>query len=190
MNLSDTELIKQIRGGNKDYYRYIVDRYKDRAYMLAVQILRNREDAEEAVQDAFVRAYNALDKFEGLAKFGTWFYKILYNVCLTRVGKRKDEYESVNYDDGEEYSAFDSFVSYDMPDYEREDLISFIKNTIESLPTKYRTVLSLFYFQDLSHEEVCEVTQLPLGTVKTQLFRARNLLQEKLQKEFAMENVI
>jgi RNA polymerase sigma factor (sigma-70 family) len=189
MTYSDNDLVQLIRSGDTGLYRQLVDRYKDRAFMLAVRMLRNREDAEEAAQDAFVRAFKGLDKFEGSAKFGTWFYKILYNVCLTRIAKRKDEFETLQFD--ENNSPDPPLTPHeDYSEYEANDTISFIKRTIDSLPAKYRTVLSLFYFQDLSHQEICDVTQMPTGTVKTHLFRARIMLQEKLQKEFALEKVI
>jgi RNA polymerase sigma-70 factor (ECF subfamily) len=189
MITSDNDLIQNIRSGDTGLYRHLVDRYKDRAFMLAVKMLHNREDAEEAAQDAFVRAFNALHKFEGSAKFGTWFYKILYNVCLTRIAKRKDEFETLQFDENNSPdSPLTHHEGYSV--YETNDTISFIKRTIDSLPTKYRTVLSLFYFQDLSHQEICDVTQMPTGTVKTHLFRARIMLQEKLKKEFALEEVI
>jgi|ERR1051326_5965665 RNA polymerase sigma-70 factor (ECF subfamily) len=190
MPISDTEIIDKVRGGARHHFAALVDRYKDRAMTLSIRMLKNRQDAEEATQDAFVRAYNGLDKFEGTAKFGTWFYRILYNVCLTKIGNRKEGF--VEYDDGMEYAdeqrapfggAGPERKGNLSRDLETRDMIEFIKTIIEKLPPKYSTILSLFYFQELSHEEICEVTRLPLGTVKVHLFRARALLQERLQKE-------
>jgi len=191
MPLSDNEIIERVRNGGRRHYVHLVDRYKDRAMTLAVRMLRSREDAEEAAQDAFIRAYNALNGFKGTARFGTWFYRILYNVCLTRLGKRKAEFSSIDYDDGIEYNTKESWVSPAVSsDFETQDMIAFVKKIIETLPMKYQTILSLFYFQELSHEEICEVTQLPLATVKTHLFRARAMLQQRLQKEFQYEKAI
>lgn len=182
MPQSDNEIIERIRGGAKHYFAQLVDRYKDRAFTLAIRMLKNREDAEEATQDAFIRAYNALSRFEGKAQFGTWFYRILYNVCLTRLGKRKEEFQRLDYDDEIDYNMLESpFTASDFNEYETNDMIEFVKNTMEALPEKYQTILSLFYFQDLSHEEIADVTRLPIGTIKTHLFRARALLQKLLQ---------
>lgn len=192
MPTSDNEIIEKVRGGARHHFAALVERYKDRAMTLSVRMLKNREDAEEATQDAFVRAYNALDKFEGSAKFGTWFYRILYNVCVTKISRRKEEFATIEYDDEREYApeqnvpfagAIPGQKGGFMQDFEARDMIMFAKKIIETLPSKYATILSLFYFQELSHEEICEVTQLPLGTVKVHLFRARALLQERLQKE-------
>jgi len=191
MPLSDNEIIERVRGGGHHHYAHLVDRYKDKAMTLAVRMLRDREDAEEATQDAFIRAYNALNGFKGTARFGTWFYRILYNVCLTRIGKKKGESIFIDYDDGTEYDMADSWISPDnSANIETKDMITFVKKIIETLPLKYQTILSLFYFQELSHEEICEVTELPLATVKTHLFRARAILQQKLQKEFQYEKAI
>lgn len=182
MPQSDNEIIERIRDGAKHYYARLVDRYKDRAYTLAVRMLKNKEDAEEAAQDAFIRAYNALNRFEGKARFGTWFYRILYNVCLTRLGKRKEEFQRLDYNDNIDYNELESaFTASGYNEYETNDMIEFVKKTMEELPEKYQTILSLFYFQDLSHEEISEVTQLPIGTIKTHLFRARAILQQLLQ---------
>lgn len=191
MPQSDNEIIERIRDGAKHYYARLVDRYKDRAYTLAVRMLKNKEDAEEAAQDAFIRAYNALNRFEGKARFGTWFYRILYNVCLTRLGKRKEEFQRLDYNDNIDYNELESaFTASGYNEYETNDMVEFVKKTMEALPEKYQTILSLFYFQDLSHEEISEVTQLPIGTIKTHLFRARAILQRLLQKEFLLERVV
>lgn len=191
MPQSDNEIIERIRDGAKHYYARLVDRYKDRAYTLAVRMLKNKEDAEEAAQDAFIRAYNALNRFEGKARFGTWFYRILYNVCLTRLGKRKEEFQRLDYNDNIDYNELESaFTASGYNEYETNDMVEFVKKTMEELPEKYQTILSLFYFQDLSHEEISEVTQLPIGTIKTHLFRARAILQRLLQKEFLLERVV
>jgi RNA polymerase sigma factor (sigma-70 family) len=191
MALSDNQIIDEIRSGKKHSFTALVDRYKDRAFTLAVRMLRNREEAEEAAQDAFIRAYNALNRFEGKSRFSTWFYRILYNVCLTRAAKRKAAPIQLEYDDSIEQNEAEFFVEpSEAIDFETQDIIGFVKKTMDTLPTKYQTILSLFYFQELSHEEIGEVTQLPIGTIKTHLFRARSLLQQRLQKELQMEKAV
>jgi len=190
MPLSDNEIVEKIRGGAKQSFTHLINRYKDKGMALAVRMLKNRQEAEEALQDAFVRVYNGLHKFEGKAAFGTWFYRILYNVCLTKLGKKNEEFQFVDYEDEREFEYDDarSTASFAVQ-FETHDLIEHIKTVMETLPKKYSTVLSLFYLQERSHEEICEVTQLPLGTVKTHLFRARAMLYERLQKEFQTEKV-
>ena len=180
MPLSDNDLLEKIRAGDNRVFAQLVDRYKDRAMTLAVRMLRNREDAEEAVQDSFVRAYHGLDNFEGTAKFGTWFYRIIYNVCLTRIGKKKMDFESIDAESGDLPEIHDEHSLTPHEILELKDLVGILKKIIESMPVQYRTIISLFYVQEMSYLEICKVTDLPLGTVKAHLFRARALLQRRL----------
>jgi RNA polymerase sigma-70 factor, ECF subfamily len=179
VNVSDKELIEQIQKGNARIYAQLVKRHKDRAFTLALRLVGDRHDAEELVQDAFVRAYRSLDSFRGDAKFSTWFYRIVYNLCMTRISRRRtqsdrldlhDDVWNDSLTDADEYS-FDEKI-------ENDELMSCIKEEIERLPIQYRSVITLFYAQEMSYEEICEILQLPVGTVKTNLFRGRNALRE------------
>lgn len=180
MAFSDNELLEKIRGGDNRVFGHLVDRYKDRAMTLAVRMLRNREDAEEAVQDGFVRAYNGLNNFEGSAKFSTWFYRIVYNVCLSRISKRKDDFERFDAETNDIVDVRDWQGMSPHEILELKDLVGILRSIIESLPVQYRTIVTLFYFQEMSYDEICKITDLPLGTVKAHLFRARALLQKRL----------
>jgi len=188
--LSDIEIIHHVRRGARNFYAKIIDRYKDKSMSLALRILRNREEAEEAIQDAFIRTYNALDSFEGTSQFGTWFYRILYNVCLTRLSRRIKQPSENEYDDEREYEIVDQVAPELSEEIEMIDMITFVKKTIDTLPAKYSDIVSLFYFQELSYDEIARVTELPIGTVKTHLFRARSLLQNRIQKELQYEKTI
>lgn len=185
MAQSDSEIIAEIHRGRRHRYAELVNRYKDLAMTLAIRMLRNRQDAEECVQDAFVRAYNALGGFEGRSGFGTWLYRIVYNVCLSRIERGKSNFDRVDFDD--QLEAFHS--TEHSSDIEMSDLIQHVTRIAGSLPSKYATIISLFYLQGLSHEEICEVTKLPVGTVKTHLFRARRLLQKGLMRELQAEDL-
>jgi len=187
MPIPDSELIRQVRAGGKHSFAQLVDRYKNQSMTLAYRMLKNRQDAEEAVQDAFVRAYNGLEKFEGNAKFSTWLYRIVYNVCLTRIGRRKQEFPSLPFDDSLDPEILDRKPGL-FREIEARDLVVHIRKVLELLPQKYATILTLFYFQHLSYDEISEVTQLPAGTVKSHLFRARALLIERLRHEFQLEH--
>ncbi len=169
------------------HFAQLVDRYKDKAMTLAIRMLRNKEDAEEVVQDSFIRVFKSLNKFEGAAKFSTWFYRIVYNACLTKIGRRKDEFQRLNSLDGDERELEDMAGPSSHAVLESKDLFFFVRKALEEMPERYNSVLSLFYFQELSYQEICEVTRLPLGTVKAHLFRARALLQKRLAEDLQSE---
>jgi RNA polymerase sigma-70 factor, ECF subfamily len=185
MALTDNEIIEKIRSGDKHQYSLIMARYSDKAYSLSLRILGNTEDAEEALQDAFMRAFNSLNKFEGRSKFSTWFYRIVYNTCVTKLHQRGNEIERIEYEDDRAYSGNETY-EYGLGEmtYETSDMNAFIKKAIAELPKKYGTILTLFYIDDMTHDEICEVLQVPLGTVKVHLHRARALLRERLSREF------
>jgi RNA polymerase sigma-70 factor (ECF subfamily) len=148
---------------------------------LAVRMLGSREEAEEMVQDAFLKAYRNLDQFRGDAKFSTWLYRILYNLCITRVTRRKGKMETL---DPEEDLSRDLAVSDDtisvQERMEHEELRGLMVSEIEKLPARLKSVVLLFYIQEMSYEEISAVTNTPLGSVKTYLHRGRNLLRKRL----------
>jgi len=184
MALSDDQIVEKIRGGAKHHYRYLVERYKDRGMTLALRILRNREEAEEALQDAFVRAFRGLDAFKGESRFGTWFYRIVYNACLSRLEKKNPAITHVEWDENREFEIEEMGNSIPLlAEIEMRDLAGIVKKIIDSMPEKYAAILTLFYFQELSHDEICQIMNLPLGTVKTHLFRARAMLYKRLQND-------
>jgi RNA polymerase sigma-70 factor, ECF subfamily len=182
VNDTDRDIIDQVRAGNTRRYAVLVDRNKDKALTLALRLVGNRHEAEELVQDAFLRAFKSLDQFRGEAKFGTWLYRILYNLCMTKVTRRRGTFEQLDVDD--EKGLDNTLVDNDEPSIherlEDEELEEMISSEIDGLPEKYRTVITLFYVQEMSYEEIIAVLNTPIGTVKTNLFRARNLLKERV----------
>jgi RNA polymerase sigma factor (sigma-70 family) len=179
---ADRAIVEEVRGGKMHRYTLLVDRHKDRAMTLAVRLVGNREEAEELVQDAFVRAFRNLPQFRGDSSFGTWFYRILYNLCMTKVTRRPPRRAMIDLDDDQ---ALDSIAAAEgdvsiQEKMEDEELQRLVALEIEHLPGKFKLVLTLFYVQEMSYEEMAEVLQQPLGTVKTNLFRGRNLLRKNV----------
>ena len=190
MQPSDDDIVARLRKGERRPYALLVDRYRDRGFALALRILRNREEAEEALQDAFVRAWNGLAGFEGSSSFGTWFYRILYNVCMTSLSKRKQSAFLTEFDEGTlPDPAEEPGLPGDYAGVEMRDLASRVTGALTRLPEKYAAILSMFYMQELTYPEIAEVTGLPAGTVKTHLFRGRILLQKEVQKDLHNERV-
>jgi RNA polymerase sigma-70 factor (ECF subfamily) len=176
----DNEIIERVLRGEKRAYAELVDRHKDRAMALATRMLRNRQDAEEALQDAFVRAFNALPRFERKSSFSTWFYRIVFNVCSTSLSRRGDEItKSIDAQDEEDERRLELPSDDELPDVvlESKELRQIVSQEIEAMPFVYGAILTLFLVQDLRYDEIVEVTGMPLGTVKVRLFRARELLR-------------
>jgi RNA polymerase sigma-70 factor (ECF subfamily) len=179
---SDFEIIQRILAGETRAYAELVDRHKDRAMTLAMRMLKNREDAEEALQDAFVRAFKALDRFEMKASFATWFYRIVFNVCSSALGKRQGTHD-ISIDEDNLDAALSSppagnpEIEYDSSEFQRS-----VHEEIERMAPAYGAILTLFFIQELGYEEIVEVTGLPLGTVKNRLFRARMMLRQAVLK--------
>lgn len=177
----DLQIIEMVRSGNSRAFSVLVDRHKDQAMTLAVRLVGERGEAEELVQDAFVNAYRNLEQFRGDAKFSTWFYRILYNLCMTRVTRRKAKPESL--DDGEE-NLLRTLVNEDeisiQERMEQQEIHRLVSSEVGNLPEKLRTAILLFYVQEMSYEEVSAVMNVPLGSVKTYLHRGRHLLRQRL----------
>jgi RNA polymerase sigma-70 factor (ECF subfamily) len=171
--ITDDALIAHTLAGNGDAFATLVGRYERAVYHLAYRTLREGEDAKDAAQEAWVKAYRALGSFRPGAKFSTWIFTICYRVCCDRLAKRKrfTGEEPVDYADpapGPEHS------------YEAAEESARLRAAIEALPEKYRVVVTLFHLQGKHYEEIASVLDLPLGTVKTHLFRAKDLLRAAL----------
>ena len=181
MNDQDLYIIRRVLNGEQQAYAQLVDLHKDKAMTLAVRMLRNRSEAEEAVQDAFVRAFRALAGFQGNSSFSTWFYRIVFNVCSTQLNKRKGEPVFSFHD--EENDPVTEIVSDDeTPDVQLEEreYADAVLQEIKEMDEEYAAILTLFYVQDLGYDEIVDVTGLPLGTVKTRIRLAMMKLRESL----------
>lgn len=187
MKQSDEEIVKRVLLGDDRAFEELLYRHKNRAMTLAMQMLKNFHDAEEALQDAFVRAYRALSTFEGTARFSTWLYRIVFNVCATKLNKRENvQFLSIENDDNSCFEIADDSQPFEKQFSEKEVEFAILKE-VENLPLAYRTVATMFFVQELTYDEISEVTGLPLGTVKTHLFRARQRLKEALKKCIQIE---
>ena len=145
---------------------------------LAVRLVGAHDEAEELVQDSFLRAFRSLGSFRGDAKFSTWFYRILYNVCMTRVRRRRPL--PVQEPPGDPASAAEEWVDAEpgvLEQLESEEVRRILFEEMLRLPEAFRSALTLFYVQDLTYDEMTVVLQIPLGTVKTNLSRGRTLLR-------------
>lgn len=185
--IPDQHYIDKVLQGETNAFAVLVDRYKNMIFTLAVQMVKNREEAEEVSQDTFIKIYNSLSKFKGDSKFSTWVYKVTYNTCLDRLKKNKKEDLNISID---EFSAhliktMDNALSA-LEDKERKQTI---QNCLNLLPRDENVLLTLFYFEDQSLEEIGKVMGITANNVKVKLFRSRQKLAVILKKQLEPEIV-
>jgi len=185
-SLGDEELVALSQGGSEDAYAVLVERYSDYVFTIAARILGDEEDACDAAQEAFVRAYRALGRFRGEAKFSSWLYRIATNRALTHLKRRRKRAPAVDIDAGPHIeSAIDIEPTRTRPDQLVIDaeFRARVRSAVEQLPDQYRTVVTLFYLEQRSYKEVADVLGLPMGTLKTHLHRARAMLRNIISEQ-------
>lgn len=185
MTNTDLDIINAVLDGDTQQFALLVDRYKAMIFTLAIRMLQNREEAEEAAQDTFIKAYSSLGKFKGQSKFSTWIYRVAYNSCLDRIKKQKRKYNTVSINE----FNYNSIKSLDdtLQDLETEERNRTIKACLNQLPHKDAYMLTLFYYEEQSLEEIAKAMALTVNNVKVKLFRSRkrlaSILKEKLEPE-------
>ena len=186
-NLTDWEIIESVKRGNRSDFSILVDRYKNKAFSLLKRMLKNEQDAEETLQDSFMKAYNSLNNFKGESKFSTWFYKIVYNTALTKLSskKRKTEREMSSVED-----HFDLKSDYDFNISENKDFSVFVNDLVNKLPERFAAVISLFYLDEMSCEEISKVMNVSVSNVKVMLHRSRNALKDLIIDNNLVEELI
>jgi RNA polymerase sigma-70 factor (ECF subfamily) len=186
----DSKLLERVRSGDRDAFRSLVERHQKRVYNLAYSLLKNREDAADVAQEAFVKAYRSLDGFKGDASFYTWIYRITNNLCIDFLRKAgptaKIEYsEELSDDSSAEAQAGVGVLSSRLgtnPQRSalRHELAEKMEEALAQLPEKHRAILVLREVDGLSYEELAQALEIPKGTVMSRLFHARTKMQEIL----------
>lgn len=182
-SLSDplADLVSRAQRGDRDALSELIAQTQDRVYNLAYRILRNPQEAEDLTQEVYVRVWRALPGFRGESKFTTWLHTIATNACLNRRRKLRRQLETqLDTDDALEGAPAPELGPAQATIHQDER--SHLWGLVEGLPEKYRLVLTLFYQEQLSYQEIAQVLSLPLGTVKAHLNRARHALAASLRK--------
>ena len=182
---NNSELIKKAITGDEKAYQQILENYRGALFNLLYKMVRNKEETEDLVQEAFMKAFNALPSFNEEYAFSTWLYKIAVNNCIDHMRKKRLKTFSINKPvqskDGELDREFpDTTTSPDkaMLTAERSKLI---ETAIHELPENYKIAIVLRHTEEKSYEEIAEILNIPLGTVKARIFRAREMLKKKLK---------
>jgi RNA polymerase sigma-70 factor (ECF subfamily) len=182
-------LVAQAQAGDTQAFAELVRRYERKIYRLAKNITQNDEDAEDVLQDAFLKAYEHLSGFQGQSKFYTWIVRIAVNEALMKLRKRKgDRFVSLDepIDTGEEEVKREVAVWEGNPEqqYSQEELQRILNEAVQELKPDFRTVFTLRDIEELSTEETAETLGISIPAVKSRLLRARLALREKLTRQF------
>jgi RNA polymerase sigma-70 factor, ECF subfamily len=172
----DLQLIAASKGGDQDAFAQLVQRYQRRVFNLVYRMLQQYEEANETTQETFLAAWQGLPAFRGDARFATWLYRIAYNCSLKQLEQRKRDKALQVALEAEQDNTKLTDTEMDVRDRQ-----ALVREHLSHLPAKYRIVLILRHLQDMTYEEMAEILTMPIGTIKTHLFRARNLLKERLQ---------
>ncbi|WP_236262800.1 RNA polymerase sigma factor [Aggregatimonas sangjinii] len=185
MSTTDQPLIDAILAGDTQSFGIIVDRYKDLVFTLALRMLKHREEAEEVSQDTFIKVFRSLHKFRGESKLSTWIYKVAYYTCLDRLKKQKRTQHVVAIDEYTEHQITTIDNALDM--MQKEERKEAIQDCLKLLPSTDSALITLFYFEELSLEEISKIVDLTVNNVKVKLFRSRKkltgILRERLEPE-------
>jgi RNA polymerase sigma-70 factor, ECF subfamily len=185
----DVALVERVRAGDVAAYDELVRKYERQVFRIAQHITQNREDAEDVMQDAFVKAFEKLDQFQGNSKFYTWLVRIAVNESLMRLRKRRTGRmvsidEDLQTDEGSVPRDFADWAPNPEDNYSQSELAEILRKTIQGLPPGFRVVFVLRDVDGLSTEETAETLGLSIPAVKSRLLRARLQLRERLSRYF------
>lgn len=186
MSGDDADLIRRCRTGDPRAFRELVRRYERPVFSVLMRVVRRPEDAEDLAQETFVRVYRALDRYDPSRPFTAWLFTIASRLAIDHLRRKRLPTMSLSQSDAgsSEERTIDVEDPGPRPDEvtsHREEEVQ-AQNLIDSLPEHYRIVVMLRHQQDLSYEEIAEALQLPLGTVKARIHRARALLKDRIEE--------
>ena len=179
--LTDEELVRKILSGDALPFRILVRRHQDILFSIGMRVLRNEEDALDSAQESFIRAYQSLATFKGRSLFKYWLYRIAYNCAISKV-RGKGVTESVLVD--EVVESRDKALSYGV---ESDEIKGILMQAVQKLPEQYRICVDFFFFGGMSYPEIHSVTGIPVNTIKSNVFRAKQLLRDELKGTIAEE---
>ncbi len=186
MNKTDESYyIDAVKNGNVQAFTFLVDKYQNMIYTLALKLMKRAEDAEEMAQDTFVKAFQKIHTYEGKSRFSTWLYSITYNACISELRKRKISFASL--DDRQISDQDEARMGDYFSETKKEDQERYLTLAMAKLPEDDQFLVTLYYYENQSMDEISAITGLTVSNVKIRIHRARKrmhqLLQEMLKEE-------
>lgn len=184
-SFNEKELVKRTQNGDVTAFSMLVKENSSGILTFINRMVASREDAEDISQVVFIKAYKGLGRFKGYSSFKTWLYTIAKNESYSFLRKKNPHKVSLD-----EKVDLRNKISFNYPDIDtesavvREDFMKIVRIGIEKLPLKYNTIIQLFYLKEFKYEEISEILKIPMGTVKTHLFRAVKMLRKEVLQNF------
>jgi len=177
----ETELIQSALSGNSEAFGVLVSRYQDRLYACIVNVVNKADEADDVVQESFIQAYLKLDTFQHSSQFFTWLYRIAFNNALSR---RRRHRNYLSLDEAHEMSGSEPTARIEMPDHQmlQQENVGQIQDALAMLSEDHRSILVLRELEDTSYEDIAEILEISIGTVRSRLSRARAALKSQLEK--------
>jgi RNA polymerase sigma-70 factor (ECF subfamily) len=172
---SDIQLVDATKAGDVEAFSELVRRHERVVYNLAFRFMRDGSSAEDMAQEAFLKAFRMLHGFRGDCEFSTWMYRVTCSVCLTELSRRKKRAEVELHIDAVE-ASFE-------PERDSLDLSDIMRNCVRQLPERYENIITLYYLRELSYDEIASKLDIPMGTLKTWMHRARKALRRIVERE-------
>ena len=184
----DRALVQNVLSGDMQAFRLLIKKHERLVGHMIGRLIKKQEEREELCQDVFLRVHDKLSEFSFQSKLSTWIATIAYRHALNHLRKQKMMFSDIP----EEESFTSRFIEEENPETltEDKDLDGYVMKLVNDLPAQYKVILTLYHVDSMSYPEICEITGLPEGTVKSYLFRARNLLKEKLKKTLGKEELL
>ncbi len=187
--VDENALVQQITNGHVDEFQKIITKYQKLVWHLVAKIVKSEADREDVCQDVFVKVYRNLNSFKFESKLSTWIGRIAYNSSINFIKKKKPElYEDIS----PEGITLDSLAGSNVNPAnftDSQNVSAILKREIMNLPIQYKTIVTLYHLDEMNYNEIAEITTLPIGTVKSHLFRARKLLKDRLELKYTKEDL-
>ena len=170
----DNDLVRRVLRGEVEAYGTLVARHQARVFYLGLKFLRRNEDAEDFAQEVFIRAYEKLSSFQGNVPFAAWLYRIAYNLAVNRYHLKKRQLQAVNTVDilpDTRQSPEHRLVA--------EELSEWVRKTLHKIPEIYHVLIRMHFFEGLSYPEISKALEMPVNTIKSYIFRAKELIRQK-----------
>lgn len=171
----DLYYIEAVKKGNVQAFSFLVEKYQKMVYTLALKLMKKPEEAEEIAQDTFIKAFHKIESYEGKSKFSTWLYSITYNACISELRKRRIEFKSL---DDRQISDQDEQRMHDYyRENKKEDQEKYLNLALEKLPEDDQVLVTLYYYENQSMDEIGVITGLTVSNIKVKIHRARKRMQ-------------